>query len=171
MEDKRRKSQMKISDDIRRIAEEYDVLPLYELADRIDAEMVELPMDADGVPFHVGDTVWGCVVRDSGGRVMETSEERRDIAARLRESRDYISGLPKVSLEQKSFDTFERILRCIDYEHGNIFDYLADLIDPTCHKVIPSEIDGYVFCSNCMAEIGEYGVPNYCHNCGHRLVD
>lgn len=30
-----------------------------ELADRIDAEMVELPRDRDGVPIHVGDTVYG----------------------------------------------------------------------------------------------------------------
>lgn len=28
-----------------------------ELADRIDAEMVELPRDRDGVPIHIGDTV------------------------------------------------------------------------------------------------------------------
>lgn len=25
-----------------------------------DSMMVELPKDADGVPIHVGDTVWGC---------------------------------------------------------------------------------------------------------------
>lgn len=48
----------KISDEIRKVADEYDVLPLYKLADRIDAEMVELPKDADGVPIHVGDTVY-----------------------------------------------------------------------------------------------------------------
>jgi hypothetical protein len=30
-----------------------------ELADRIDAETVELPKDKDGVPIHVGDTVYG----------------------------------------------------------------------------------------------------------------
>ncbi|MDD6566952.1 MAG: hypothetical protein PUF11_09260, partial [Parafannyhessea umbonata] len=30
-----------------------------ELADRIDAETVELPRDRDGVPIHVGDTVYG----------------------------------------------------------------------------------------------------------------
>ena len=44
--------------------------------------------------------------------------------------REFISGLPKASLEQNAFDTFERILACVDYERGNIFDYLADLIDP-----------------------------------------
>ena len=34
---------------------------LCALADRIDSEMMELPKDADGVPIHVGDTVWGCI--------------------------------------------------------------------------------------------------------------
>lgn len=47
-----------ISDEIRKVADEYDVLPLYKLADRIDSEMVELPKDRDGVPIHVGDVVY-----------------------------------------------------------------------------------------------------------------
>lgn len=49
---------------------------------------------------------------------------------------------------------------------------LVDLIDrPTCRKVIPNELEGYVFCSKCGVEIGEYGVPNYCHNCGAEVVE
>lgn len=52
---------MKVSYELRRVADEYDVLPLYGLSDRVDNEMVELPKDADGVPIHVGDTVWGCI--------------------------------------------------------------------------------------------------------------
>lgn len=31
---------------------------LREVADRIDSEMMALPKDRDGVPIHVGDTVW-----------------------------------------------------------------------------------------------------------------
>ena len=49
-----------ISDEVRKVADEYDVFPLYTLADRIDRELVELPKDADGVPIHVGDIVYGC---------------------------------------------------------------------------------------------------------------
>ena len=45
---------------------------LLALADRIDAEMVELPKDADGVPIHVGDTVYGC----RSGMKMTISELR-----------------------------------------------------------------------------------------------
>lgn len=86
-----------ISDEIRKVADEYDVLPLYELANRIDAEAednerfrreagpfcvrlaeaaaeradvtlfdvdyIALPVDADGVPIHVGDVMEWC---DSG---------------------------------------------------------------------------------------------------------
>lgn len=40
----------------------------------------------------------------------------------------------------------------------------------TCHKVIPDEMEGYVFCSECGAEIGEYGYPNYCPICGCKVV-
>lgn len=47
-----------ISDELRRVADEYDVLPLYGLSDRVDNEMIELPKDADGVPIHVGDKVY-----------------------------------------------------------------------------------------------------------------
>ena len=67
-----------ISDEIRKVADEYDVLPLYKLADRIDAEhekaeqdlidannqmeqlcecSIRLPVDADGVPIHIGDVL------------------------------------------------------------------------------------------------------------------
>lgn len=48
----------RISDEIRNVAYVYEVLLLYKLADRIDAEMVELPRDRDGMPIHVGDTVY-----------------------------------------------------------------------------------------------------------------
>lgn len=49
------------------------------LADRIDTEMVELPKDADGVPIHVGDTVWGCI----SGMEMTVKELRLTDTGRL----------------------------------------------------------------------------------------
>lgn len=57
---------MKVSDELRekaRILEGYletlvTTKELDDLADRIDSEMVELPKDRDGVPIHVGDTVY-----------------------------------------------------------------------------------------------------------------
>lgn len=107
---------------------------------------------------------------------MPTSEERREVAAKLRESREYISGLPYVSLEQNAFKTFDRILECVGYESGNIFDYLADLVDPTCHDV-GDPYDGCCFeCSRC-GEMWEMicGSPsdnglNFCPHCGAMVV-
>lgn len=58
----------KTSDELRdwvrraRADEHMDLRELDSIADRIDVEMVELPRDRDGVPIHVGDTVY----RDSG---------------------------------------------------------------------------------------------------------
>lgn len=50
---------MKISDEIRRWCKAgYDIDELRALADRIGAEMVELPRDEGGVPIHIGDTVY-----------------------------------------------------------------------------------------------------------------
>ena len=54
----------KISDEIRKWCEDdgegamRTIKQLYTLADRVDREMVELPLDRDGVPIHVGDTVY-----------------------------------------------------------------------------------------------------------------
>lgn len=93
---------------------------------------------------------------------MASSDERREVAERLRRAADSDEWLD-VTINNAIFGVFGEVRR-------PIADTLADLIDPTSHKVIPSEIDGYVFCSNCGAEIGEYGVPNYCHNCGARVV-
>lgn len=55
-----------ISDELREFADAevlsaIQISDLKHMAKRIDAEMVELPKDADGVPIHVGDTVWGCI--------------------------------------------------------------------------------------------------------------
>ena len=51
------------TDELRELADEAGIYSnartkLRMLADRIDLEMVELPRDKDGVPIHVGDTVY-----------------------------------------------------------------------------------------------------------------
>lgn len=91
---------------------------------------------------------------------MVSNDKHREIAANLRKSREFIDGLSSVSLEQKAFDTFECILRCVCYEHGNIFDYLADLIDrPTCHNVYNE------------MEMGSCTNGFECSVCGNRVED
>ena len=116
---------------------------------------------------------------------MTTNEERYEVAARLRESCEFISDKPKVSLEQNAFDTFERILACVGYEQGNIFDYLADLIEPepehNCKNIAASADD--FCCSKCnafvkgtMVDDFDYWYPigkvlSHCPNCGEKVVN
>lgn len=74
-----------------------------ELANRIDAEMAELPKDADGMPIHVGDTVWGCI----SGMQMAVHELR--LKDRWTISTD-TGFIPKASaVTHVSPDSFERI--------------------------------------------------------------
>lgn len=119
-----------------------------------------------------------------------TSEERREVAASMREARDSISFLPNTPVEQRAYDAYKIILACIGYKRGNIFDILADLIDPTCHMdaIDTGEQADYecsehiMHCLKCGAEFGyvlyseDRGVsmddkPRFCPNCGSRLVD
>lgn len=101
---------------------------------------------------------------------MISDEKRREIAASLRESREFISCLPKTSIEQNAFNTFERILACVDYERGNVFDYLADLIDrETCHLVEDEE--GRTACSECGCTALYMLDASYCPDCGAEVVD
>lgn len=112
---------------------------------------------------------------------MIDDEERREVAARLRESREFISSLPKTTPEQNVFDTFELILACIGYEAGNLFDYLAKLIEPeperTCKMIPFAEEDGSIFIVNCsecgdaiFARGGKHDC-NYCPSCGAKVVE
>lgn len=98
---------------------------------------------------------------------MISDDERRIVAANLRQ---YLK-----KYETPDWRAFCNIIlgsgRLDNLRKAQAFDRLADLIDrPTCRKVIPNEMEGYVFCSKCGAEIGEYGVPHYCHNCGAEVV-
>lgn len=113
-----------------------------------------------------------------------TSEERREIAERLRitkaecESRDY-PWMVEDLMQALKFERYE------DGEDG-IFDRLADLIDPTCrnkqiayNRTAPREFraDNFI-CSACgetFCADGD-GVNHpidwaYCPNCGARVVD
>lgn len=97
-----------------------------------------------------------------------TNEERREVAGRIRERicRNH-RAVWDVVLELSCIDVFGDRFRM----NKEFTLFLAELIDrPTCRKIIPDEMEGLVFCSNCGAEIGEYGVPNYCHNCGAEVI-
>lgn len=101
---------------------------------------------------------------------MISNEERREVARKLRSLDENIDGAPLMCTKQEHNAMALRAIRAV-VGKGDIFHLLADLIDrPTCRKLIPDEMEGLVFCSNCGAEIGEYSVPNYCPNCGRQVV-
>ena len=100
-----RRAEMKISDDIRKVADEWDVLPLYELADRIDREMVELPRDRDGVPIHVGDTL------DGYGKTIEVVELRYGRSGWVPISRDGNGYADTFTFAHHHEPTVEDVLR------------------------------------------------------------
>jgi hypothetical protein len=112
---------------------------------------------------------------------METGDERREVAATLRDA--------KRKCESRGYPwTCDDLCLAIGYERGyeadnGIFDRLADLIDPTC-EVVTVQPDGrpgdfvtqeiYEGCSACGHYMqrdpftGRY--PHYCPNCGRRVV-
>ena len=82
---------------------------------------------------------------------------RQEVAKKLRE----------VSTARTTDEVYVALLNCIDitYDYANLFNRLADLIDPTC---TPEE-DGYnIVCSECEADL--YDDDLYCVRCGARVV-
>lgn len=110
-----------ISDELRKVADEYDVLPLYALANRVDNEMVKLPKDRDGVPIHVGDTVYLDDGRKAEVRRIQLSERENSIHFDV--CGDFFSFWPE-HLTHTAHDSFERI---------------ADELDAWCNSV---DVDG-----------------------------
>lgn len=103
-----------------------------------------------------------------------TNEERREIARKLRHVVNCCDQEPYYGVpDSEVFSILGVGLGATDgFANEDDVERLADLIDrPTCRKLIPDEMEGLVFCSNCGAEIGEYGVPNYCHNCGAEVQE
>lgn len=89
-----------------------------------------------------------------------SDEQRREVAEKMR-------GYDVSEFKESAIVPF---LDCLGVGYLNwreVFDSLADLIDrPIYRPVIPNAMEGNVFCPRCGEEIGEYGVPNYCHSCG-----
>lgn len=108
-----------------------------------------------------------------------TSDERREVAATLRDAKRKCDG------RGYPWMTDDLIL-AIGYEHdyeadNDIFDRLADLIDPTCTVVskrihtggFGCEEAGYEFtlsCGHIVIVDGDFP-PSYCDECGARVVD
>ena len=125
---------MKISDEIRKRCDSADVDgdacgELRDLADRIDKETVELPKDKDGVPIHIGDTMY-----DILGEIEVTVESitlYKDGMSEVTTSCRGIKAKPdQVYLTHTIPDSFDRIADELD----EMVD-AADSADDSCEKL------------------------------------
>lgn len=93
---------------------------------------------------------------------------RQEVAKKLRE----------VSTARTTDEVYVALINCIGitYDYANLFNRLADLIDPTCEvaldEELSQELQGDMFrCNKCNAAFppinGEY---RYCPSCGARVV-
>lgn len=86
---------------------------------------------------------------------MISDTERREVASKLHGLDEHIDGVPSMLSPQLHNAMALSAIRAV-VGKGDIFHLLADLIDrPTCRKRIPDEMEGYVFCPNCGAEVVE----------------
>jgi len=107
---------MKISDEIRQwcdiccgdYIDKDDCDELRGLADRIDAEMVELPKDMDGVPIHVGDTVYLDDVRKAEVKSIRLDVDSTTITCWIVENSSLTWRAPE-SFSHAYPDSWERI--------------------------------------------------------------
>ncbi len=82
---------------------------------------------------------------------------REEVAKKLREN----------STVHTTDEAYVVLLNCIGitYDYANLFNRLADLVDPTCR---PVEADNNIVCSECGADL--YDDDLYCPHCGARVV-
>ena len=102
---------------------------------------------------------------------MITDEKRREVARKLREPKESLLAHPDDELIRLRYET--------GCQRGqDIYEHLADLIDPTCHLVGTTSEDGLygptIFshelscghtCDTAWSE-----PPAYCYECGCRVI-
>ena len=94
-----------------------------------------------------------------------TSEERREVAARLRNLAGHIAADEELTLDALGLYRGENVE---GYDTYGVM-HLADLIDPTCHADVNKH--GRAYCTNCGCDdwcLAD-GSP-FCPNCGARVV-
>lgn len=90
---------------------------------------------------------------------------RKEVAKNLRE----------ISTARTTDEVYVALLNCIGitYDYANLFNRLADLVDPTCHDFGGEEGtngEGYDFACSVCGWCGDVTKPNYCPSCGARVV-
>lgn len=110
---------------------------------------------------------------------MPTNEERKQVAARLRDARVKLESIPvPKSIGEQSFTYLLELTKAIGKHDGALFDRFADLIEPepprTC-RVERMEIDEfgryfYLSCGHMQTTHNNSALP-YCPNCGCRIEE
>lgn len=103
-----------------------------------------------------------------------TPEDRQEVAAKLREAARELDG-DSISSIRSAFCAIDHIIGTQDTGRTfePFFDRLADLIDPTCHDFGGEEGtngEGYDFACSICGWCGNVTEPNYCPDCGARVV-
>lgn len=114
---------------------------------------------------------------------MPTDNERREIAARLRNRRrEMESEKPPTDSFFAAFVYLTNVMGAVRVgEDGNLFNRLADLIEPEPERTCHDDYDGRQFrCSECGAFIHllkrddafdwEFVYPDFCPFCGAKVV-
>lgn len=94
------------------------------------------------------------------------SEERREVAARLRNLAGHIAADEELTLDALGLYRGENVE---GYDTYGVM-HLADLIDPTCHVDVNKH--GRAYCTNCGCD--DWCLADgshFCPHCGSRLVD
>lgn len=108
---------------------------------------------------------------------------RVDVARKLRGSGDRLFGNSFGGGSVKAMDIIRDSIN-VAYDYNELFDHLADLIDPMCKPVITVEnltesLTKYTSeCSECGAIFGDFPTreqaetthPTYCPCCGSRVI-
>jgi rubrerythrin len=103
---------------------------------------------------------------------MTSSDERREVAEKLREDASCSESTPR--------EVFESYLG-IEYDGEDVFEEsyksesllrVADLIDPTCEVKDDNRLtsDFAYVCRTCGEHFSTCNKPNYCPGCGARVV-
>ncbi len=117
----------KISDQLRewtrraRADEHMSLRELDAIADRIDAEMVELPRDIDGVPINLGDTVYLEGGRKAEVRRIILGQEKTSIDLWMCDKGSFFFSVAQRNITHTVPDSWEHIARDLeDWAEGNI---------------------------------------------------
>lgn len=98
---------------------------------------------------------------------------RQEVAEKLRESGKWLDEKDASSMRESLYLINQAMVTPRGREFSLLLNRLVDLIDPTCHDFGGEEGtngENYGFaCSSC-GWCGDVTSPNYCPNCGARVV-